>query len=200
MEVVYKILAVLGGTTVVIAALAAFFHNVIRDRLKQRWKTKGDLAVEKAKERGKIATIQPQIFVRNQYDVYVKLWRYLASLQQTVDALWQSATRSNILLLAERLEVAQKKTAAWSLFFEDRHLQQLSEAFGFLTRFHVGKTHLYDLRETNALDDIPDAFLQEAIEVQIKCNSDYKAQFESLLAEIRQSFQRKLAARPDLDD
>jgi hypothetical protein len=51
-----SILAVLGGATVVLGALALFFNNLIRDWLKQHWKKKSDLELEEAKEHGKIAS------------------------------------------------------------------------------------------------------------------------------------------------
>src|SRR5580704_10215982 len=107
-EVVRRILEVLGGATVVLAAVALFFNNVIRDWLKQYWKKKSDLEVEEAKQHGKIATIQPQHFAGDQYDIYVKLWRSLSSLRAGVDALWQSANGPNIVLLAKHLRAVKK--------------------------------------------------------------------------------------------
>lgn len=200
MEILKHILEVLGGATIVIAAIATFFHNAIRDWLKQHWKTQGDLQLEEAKERGKVATVQPMHYVGDQYAVYVRLWKSLAGLQSAVNALWESASLSNALLLSERLKAANRNTMNWSLFFEDQHLQQLYAAFQTLESFHSGKTYLYHLRHDTELGNISESELKADIERQIQLNGDYKARFETLLAEIRQTFKRKIGARPDLDE
>jgi hypothetical protein len=197
-KILLQILEVLGGTTVVIAALALFFNNIIRDWLKQHWKKESDLELEKAKVHGKITTIQPQQFVGDQYDIYIKLWRSLAGLQAAVDALWKSASRRNALLLAKHLRVVQKNIKAWSLFFEDQHLRQLKNAIHVLQDFHAGKIRLYELRNATDLDSFPADFVASTIQQQISQNYEYKTQFETLLEEIRQSFQRKLTGRAKL--
>lgn len=143
METVYRILAVLGGTTVVLGALALFFDNLIRDCLKQHWKKKSDLELEEAKEHGKVATIQPQHFVGDQY-LYVKLWRALASLRAVVDGLWQSANPSTILLLAKHLRAVKKHAGMEPVFRgpASRTASEHDQYFGTLSCRQGGSTLL----------------------------------------------------------
>jgi len=199
-QIIYHILAILGGVTVVLSALAFFFNNLIRDWLKQHWKTTADLKLQEAKEHAKVATIQPQHYAGDQYDIYIKLWSSLAGLQVTVDALWQSANRRNALLLAKQLRDVRANAQEWSLFFEDDHFKQLQRMIATLQGFHAGKKHLYEIREASDISNYPASFVARSINQQIAQNRDYKEKFEILLEQIRRSFKRKLSGLRGPDD
>jgi hypothetical protein len=98
------------------------------------------------------------------------------------------------------LRAVKKNTQAWSLFFEDQHLEQLQNMINILEHFYAGKTALHQLRQASDLYRYPDDLVRRTIMDQIEENRDYKDRFETLLGEIRQSFKRKLAGRPEPEE
>lgn len=103
MQIVHRILEIIGGATIVIGGISLFFSNLIRDFLKQRWKNAGDIETDKEKAFNAIERIQPEQYTRHQYEVCVELWNALADVRSATDALWESATEENIVSLNKQL-------------------------------------------------------------------------------------------------
>lgn len=117
MQIVHRILEIIGGATIVIGGISLFFSNLIRDFLKQRWKNAGDIETDKEKAFNAIERIQPEQYTRHQYEVCVELWNALADVRSATDALWESATEENIVSLNKQLRTIQTKIYSWNLFF-----------------------------------------------------------------------------------
>jgi hypothetical protein len=73
MQVLRHVLDVIGGVTLVVGSIAAFFKDLILEYIKERWKSKGDIEADKAKALNAIQRIQPEQYVRRQFEVYVDL-------------------------------------------------------------------------------------------------------------------------------
>ena len=129
----------------------------------------------------------------DQYDVYIDLWKQLGILQSAVDTLWTSATEKNILHLARQLRETKRAIQEWSLFFNNRHLQQLNEAIRILDNFHIGKNKLRNLRSKKQLSEFPRKFNESTIQQQIEQNGLYRQQFQTLIDQIRATFRAKLS-------
>ena len=196
MQVFHRILEIIGGTTVVGAAVWAFLGNLIRDYLKERWKGKTDIQTDKAKGMNAIQQIQPEQYTRHQYEVCVALWKLLGQLRDAVDTLWDHVTKENIVALNQQLRSVHTQLYAWSLFFEERHLMQLEDAIRVLGDFSAGKTRLWELRSQEQIADFEEVMLQR----QIDQNRHYKEQFEHLIMEVQNSLRQKLSGHPGEHD
>jgi hypothetical protein len=191
MQVIHRILELIGGMTIVVGSVSLFFSNLIRDYFKEHWKNKGDIDTDKAKGLNAIERIQPEHYAAHQYEVCIELWNLLADVRTAVDSLWESVTNENIVALSQQIEVLQHKLYAWSLFFEDQHQKQLEEAIHTLADFSAGKTLLWQLR---SLEDIKNNSVSiYSLERQIKKNHDFKRKFEALINDVQNSLRNKLS-------
>ena len=184
MQIVYHVLAVLGGAGVLIIALSKWLGYVWRDRIKERERKKSEMELEYERQRLGLRRVQADKFAESQFDVYVELWQKLQGLSMLVDALWDSCTRQNIAMLANELTETKEKVKKWSMFFEEEHLRELRRMFDTLGNFESGKIKLIKIRSQDDMDK----YYPIAIERQINQNRGYREEFNTILERIRQSF------------
>ena len=184
MQIVYHVLAVLGGAGVLIIVLSKWLGYVWRDRIKERERKKSEMELEYERQRLGLRRVQADKFAESQFDVYVELWQKLQGLSMLVDALWDSCTSQNIVMLANELTETKEKVKRWSMFFEDEHLRELRGMFETLGNFEAGKLRLIKVRSQ---EDMNRSYPRE-IKRQINENQLYRTEFNNILERIRQSF------------
>jgi hypothetical protein len=189
MELIFDILAVLGGTGVIIIGLSKFIGDILRDRIKERERRRTEQELEYRKQRFGLRRVQAAKFAESQFDVYIELWQSLQGLRLTVDALWHRATKQNIATLARELAETKEKVQKWSIFFEEQHLCNLMRLFETLAHFKTGKIPLVEIRSKEDMEFV----YPEEIRYQIEQNQRYKEEFESLLEDMRKSFRNRLS-------
>lgn len=87
METVYNLLAVIGGAGVVVLGLSKFLGRIWGKRIERNEQRKIDAIPRLEDQEYGVRRVQADLFARNQYDVYLKLWGELQQLRLTVDAL-----------------------------------------------------------------------------------------------------------------
>jgi hypothetical protein len=198
MQIVHRLLEIVGGLTVVLGAIAAFFRSMFLDYLKQHWKTQADIKTDEEKGLNAIKRIQPENYMLHQFQVSVELWQALATLRSAVDALWESVTEDNLVALNKQLREIDTKTYAWSLFFEERHVAQLRQAIRTLGEFRAGKEALlYEANSREKFQEEGYRFSFGIMQDQINKNQQYKEQFELLIKEMQDSLRKKLSGRSE---
>lgn len=186
MEIIYKILAAVGGIGIVVIGLSKFLGSILRDRLKESQRRQTELDLEATQYR----RVQADRFVNTQFDVYLELWETLQALRLAVDTLWHKATKPNIATLALQLRKTKEKVNNWSLFFDDNHLQELLRLLQNLEKLRAGKIRLFDIRSR---EDMKYVYPKE-IESQVQENRQSKEQFDNLLENLRRSFRDRLSS------
>ena len=183
MEILVKILAVVGGGGVVIIALWKLLSDLFQDELRERSRRRSEVELEARRQRYGLRRVQADKYAQTQFDKYVELWQSLQALKFTVDALWRRATQSNVDRLAGQLDQTTALVADWSIFFEQEHLRELDNIFAILKEFEQGKRFLF-----------AEVTIETQLRLQVEANAENKAKFETLLQKLKQSFQNRLSS------
>lgn len=189
MELLYEVLAVVGGGGVIVTGLWKLLGGIWRDRIKEHERRKTEVQLEVSRQHFGLRRVQADRFANSQYEVYLQLWESLQSLHLTVDALWHKATIQNVAALAQELKNAKSRIQKWSMFFEDEHYTELLQLIEHLEQFRAGKVTLIDIRKRSDLRLV----FPEVVQEQIKQNLVAKEQFERLLETLRRSFRDRLS-------
>ncbi len=189
MELLYEVLAVVGGGCVIVTGLWKLLGGIWRDRIKERERRKTEVQLEVRRQHFGLRRIQADRFANSQYEVYLQLWESLQSLHLTVDALWHKATLQNVAALAQELKDDKSRIQKLSMFFKDEHYTELLQFIEHLEQFRAGKVTLIDIRKRSDLRLV----FPEVVQEQIKQNLVAKEQFERLLETLRRSFRDRLS-------
>jgi hypothetical protein len=195
MDIIFEILATVGGAGVVIIGLSKLLGNIWRDRLKEQERKRSEIALETLRQHYSIRRVQADKFAASQYDIYLELWETLQALRLAVDALWGKVTKQNISNLLRQLRTTEQKVNDWSIFFEEEHLQELRRLLRIIESFHTGKLLLNEIRTEKDLDYLK----LDEIKNQIEQNRKYKDQLENLLDELRCHFREQLSSIDSTD-
>jgi hypothetical protein len=193
MEIIYHILAILGGAGAIVFGLSKFLGKVWANRLKERDRRESEAKLERLRQTFSVQRIQADRFAGSQYDYYVQLWDSLQALRIAVEALWQNATKSNIGTLGRQLRATRTKIDQWSIFFEEAHLVETMDLLEILEQFQIGKIALIEIRSASDLVRFPDPFVASQAQEQIDQNGGYRERFQQQLESIRISFQNRLS-------
>jgi hypothetical protein len=195
MDTMYKILAAVGGSGVIIIGFSKLIGNILRDRLKEQERKRSEFALETMRQHYSLRRIQADKFASSQFDIYLELWETLQALRLAVDVLWNKVTKQNISNLLRQLRTTEQKVNDWSIFFEEEHLQELRRLLGIIESFHTGKLLLSEIRTEKDLD-----YLKfDEIKNQIEQNRKYKEQLEQLLDKLRCYFHKQLSSIDSTD-
>lgn len=190
MELIFQILATLGGAGVVVIGLSKLLGNIWQDRLKEQERKRTELELEAVRQLYNTRRVQADKFAGSQYDIYLELWETLQALRLTVDALWEQVTKQNISNLVRQLRTTKQKVNNWSIFFDEDHLQELRNLIKAIESFSTGKLSLEEIRSRNDLN-----YLRvDEIKNQVERNRHYKDQLEELLENLRRNFRERLSA------
>ena len=113
----------IGGSSVIIVALAKFFGGFISTRLLDSYnnkhekeleeiKNKYSSELEKTKSELEKAKLQFQRYSEKQFDLYNDLWRVLLYTKRQADMLWQKADPTQIPSFSEQIRLTRNAISA----------------------------------------------------------------------------------------
>ena len=126
----------IGGSSVVIVALAKFFGGFISTRLLDSYnnkhekeleeiKSKYSSELEKTKSELEKAKLQFQRYSEKQFELYNDLWRVLLYTKRQADMLWQKADPSQIPSFSEQIRLTRNAISDNLLLIEEEHYNKL---------------------------------------------------------------------------
>lgn len=126
----------IGGSSVIIVALAKFFGGFISTRLLDSYnnkhekeleeiKNKYSSELEKTKSELEKAKLQFQRYSEKQFDLYNDLWRVLLYTKRQADMLWQKADPSQIPSFSEQIRLTRNAISDNLLLIEEEHYNKL---------------------------------------------------------------------------
>lgn len=148
-----------------------------------------------------VATNQMTPYLESQFRAYSEIWKSLQALRFAGDEIWEELTEKTVKRFGEEWINVRRMVNNSAIFFEEEDYNALRELVDAISKFRLGKLHLYEIYEgrnrRSALEwAANDAvrWAREEVAQQIKQNRRYKQDYEILLDQIRKSFRRRLAA------
>jgi hypothetical protein len=197
-EVLFQVLATIGGAGAIIFGLWKLFGRILSNRLKEQDRRKSEVQLERLRQTFSIQRIQTDRFSGSQYDVSLQLWDSLQSLQSAVDAAWEQPSKANITTLSRQLQATRKKVRRWSIFFDEADLTEIDELLQILEHFHAGKQALQQIRSESDLSEISSEEIEAELRHQIDYNRSYRERFKDHLNKLRNSFHRRFSRAEEL--
>ena len=147
----------IGGSSVVIVALAKFFGGFISTRLLDSYnnkhekeleeiKNKYSSELEKTKSELEKAKLQFQRYSEKQFELYNDLWRVLLYTKRQADMLWQKADPTQIPSFSEQIRLTRNAISDNLLLIEEEHYNKLIQLIEQFEQFQFGKSKLIDIR------------------------------------------------------
>lgn len=193
----------IGGSSIVIIALAKWFGDFLSRRLldsynnkheKELEELKGKYAneLEETKSELEKAKLQFVRYSEKQFELYNDLWRVLLYTKQQADMLWQRADPSQIPAFSEQIRLTRRAIDDNLLLIEDEHYDKLVQLIGQFEQFQFGKLKLIDIRsQLESGDDITSITKYET-QSTIKKNKKTKDKYDELIMDIGKSFRNQI--------
>lgn len=145
-----------GGSGVIIVALAKWFGGFLSNRLLDSYNNKHENELEtlknryaneleKTKNELEKAKLQFERYSEKQFELYNDLWRVLLYTKQQADMLWQKADPSKIPSFSEQIRLTRKAINDNLLLIEEEHYNKLIQLIEQFEQFQFGKLKLIDL-------------------------------------------------------
>ncbi len=189
-ELIYRILAVVGGVGVLFMGLLKLGGSILRDHIKEQDRKSSEIEIEEKRQRIEFRRAQADKYNEKQLDIYLEVWGTLSELELAVNTLWDTVTKQNITTLLRQLRTTEQKVNACSVLFKEEHLNELKRLFAIIENFTTGKLILAEIRSKKELDYIK----IEEIKSQIEENYQYKDQLKRLLEDLERSFRASLSS------
>lgn len=193
----------IGGSSVVIVALAKFFGGFISTRLLDSYnnkhekeleeiKNKYSSELEKTKSELEKAKLQFQRYSEKQFELYNDLWRVLLYTKQQADMLWQKADPTQIPSFSEQIRLTRNAISDNLLLIEEEHYNKLIQLIEQFEQFQFGKSKLVDIR-TQLEDGVPVSVIsKEEAQKTINKNKKTKDKYDELIMDIGKSFRMQI--------
>ena len=193
----------IGGSSVIIVALAKFFGGFISTRLLDSYnnkhekeleeiKNKYSSELEKTKSELEKAKLQFQRYSEKQFELYNDLWRVLLYTKQQADMLWQKADPTQIPSFSEQIRLTRNAISDNLLLIEEEHYNKLIQLIEQFEQFQFGKSKLVDIR-TQLEDGVPVSVIsKEEAQKTINKNKKTKDKYDELIMDIGKSFRMQI--------
>lgn len=193
----------IGGSSVVIVALAKFFGGFISTRLLDSYnnkhekeleeiKNKYSSELEKTKSELEKAKLQFQRYSEKQFELYNDLWRVLLYTKRQADMLWQKAGPTQIPSFSEQIRLTRNAISDNLLLIEEEHYNKLIQLIEQFEQFQFGKSKLVDIR-TQLEDGVPVSVIsKEEAQKTINKNKKTKDKYDELIMDIGKSFRMQI--------
>lgn len=193
----------IGGSSVVIVALAKFFGGFISTRLLDSYnnkhekeleeiKNKYSSELEKTKSELEKAKLQFQRYSEKQFELYNDLWRVLLYTKRQADMLWQKADPAQIPSFSEQIRLTRNAISDNLLLIEEEHYNKLIQLIEQFEQFQFGKSKLVDIR-TQLEDGVPVSVIsKEEAQKTINKNKKTKDKYDELIMDIGKSFRMQI--------
>lgn len=192
----------IGGTSVIIVALAKWFGDILSHRLLDSYNNKHECELETIKnkyanelEKTKTELEKAKLlfarYSEKQFDLYNDLWKVLLYTKQQADMLWEKAEPSQIPAFSEQIRLTRNAINDNLLLIEDDHYKKLIELIGQFEQFQFGKQKLIDIR-TQADDKVTSLITKEEAQETINQNRKTKENYDNLIMDIGKSFRNQI--------
>lgn len=207
MKDIFQLLAALaislGGTTVVVVALAKWFGGFISTRLLDSYNNKHERELEKIKsnystelektkselEKAKSRFLR---YSEKQFELYNDLWKVLLQTKHQADMLWEKANPQQLPAFGEQIRLTRKAIDDNMILIEEDHYEKLIQLISQFENFQFGKLRLIEV-SAQVPDNTPNNEPSEQeMRRAITKNSKIKSSYESLILEIGKSFRDQI--------
>ena len=207
MKDIFQLLAALaislGGTTVVVVALAKWFGGFISTRLLDSYNNKHERELEKIKsnystelektkselEKAKSRFLR---YSEKQFELYNDLWKVLLQTKHQADMLWEKANPQQLPAFGEQIRLTRKAIDDNMILIEEDHYEKLIQLISQFENFQFGKLRLIEVSAQvpgNTPNNEPS---EQEMRRAITKNSKIKSSYESLILEIGKSFRDQI--------
>lgn len=193
----------IGGSSVVVIALAKWFGDFMSHRLLDSYNNKHENELEalKSKYANELEETKSELektklqFVRyseKQFELYNDLWKVLLYTKQQADMLWQKADPSQIPAFSEQIRQTRRAIDDNLLLIEEEHYNKLIQLIEQFEQFQFGKLRLVEVR--SQFDNGEDRLEISKTEIRrtIKKNEKTKDKYDTLIMDIGKSFRKQI--------
>ena len=207
MKDIFQLLAALavslGGTTVVVVALAKWFGGFISTRLLDSYnnkhereleKIKSDYSTELEKTKSELEKAKSRFlrYSEKQFELYNDLWKVLLQTKHQADTLWEKANPQQLPAFGEQIRLTRKAIDDNMILIEEDHYEKLIQLISQFENFQFGKLRLIEVSAQvpgNTPNNEPS---EQEMRRAITKNSKIKSSYESLILEIGKSFRDQI--------
>ena len=208
MKDIFQLLAALaislGGTTVVVVALAKWFGGFISTRLLDSYNNKHERELEKIKsnystelektkselEKAKSRFLR---YSEKQFELYNDLWKVLLQTKHQADMLWEKANPQQLPAFGEQIRLTRKAIDDNMILIEEEHYEKLIQLISQFENFQFGKLKLIEVSsQVPGNTSHNNAPSEQEMRKAIAKNSKIKSNYESLILEIGKSFRDQI--------
>ena len=207
MKDIFQLLAALaislGGTTVVVVALAKWFGGFISTRLLDSYnnkhereleKIKGNYSTELEKTKSELEKAKSRFlrYSEKQFELYNDLWKVLLQTKHQADMLWEKANPQQLPAFGEQIRLTRKAIDDNMILIEEDHYEKLIQLISQFENFQFGKLRLIEVSAQvpgNTPNNEPS---EQEMRRAITKNSKIKSSYESLILEIGKSFRDQI--------
>ena len=192
----------IGGSSVVVIALAKWFGDFMSHRLLDSYNNKHENELEalKSKYANELEETKSELekakfqFIRyseKQFELYNDLWKVLLYTKQQADMLWQKADPSQIPAFSEQIRQTRRAIDDNLLLIEEEHYNKLIQLIEQFEQFQFGKLKLVEIRSQF---DNGDGVVISKTETQktIRNNRRTKDRYDTLIMDIGKSFRKQI--------
>ena len=193
----------IGGSSVVIVALARWFGGFLSRRLLDTYNNKHENELEalKSKYANELEETKSELektklqFVRyseKQFELYNDLWKVLLYTKQQADMLWQKADPLQIPAFSEQIRQTRRAIDDNLLLIEEDHYNKLIQLIEQFEQFQFGKLKLVEIR--SQFKEGEDSLGISKLETQstIRKNLKTKEKYDALIMDIGRSFRKQI--------
>ena len=208
MKDIFQLLAALavslGGTTVVVVALAKWFGGFISTRLLDSYnnkhereleKIKSDYSTELEKTKSELEKAKSRFlrYSEKQFELYNDLWKVLLQTKHQADMLWEKANPQQLPAFGEQIRLTRKAIDDNMILIEEEHYEKLIQLISQFENFQFGKLKLIEVSsQVPGNTSHNNAPSEQEMRKAIAKNSKIKANYESLKLEIGKSFRDQI--------
>ena len=207
MKDIFQLLAALaislGGTTVVVVALAKWFGGFISTRLLDSYnnkhareleKIKSNYSTELEKTKSELEKAKSRFlrYSEKQFELYNDLWKVLLQTKHQADMLWEKANPQQLPAFGEQIRLTRKAIDDNMILIEEDHYEKLIQLISQFENFQFGKLRLIEVSAQvpgNTPNNEPS---EQEMRRAITKNSKIKSSYESLILEIGKSFRDQI--------
>lgn len=191
-----------GGSGVIIMALAKWFGGFISSRLLDSYnnrheaelenlKSKYAEELEKTKTDLEKAKLQFVRYSEKQFELYNSLWKVLLYTKQQADMLWEKADPAQIPAFSEQIRLTRNAVNDNLLLIEEEHYNKLVTLIERFEQFQFGKQRLVDVR-ADSNESSESLISAQEMKLVISKNKKTKENYDALIMDIGRSFRSQI--------
>lgn len=201
LEWLSAIIISVGGSSVVIIAVAKWFGDRMANKLLEEDKAKyqEDLEIIKSKFNVELEFQKSNfekansLFFRyseHQFNLYNELWRSLCDLEQVGNELWEQADLQTVKKFSKQLYLTKLSVNKSALLIEETHYRELLSILERFENLELGKMKLITLRNSQAQELV--RISNNEIDYVIQINRDAKQEFKNKINQLINPFKKQI--------